>query len=263
MPGLNAPTVMPAGAIDRFRRVHITNPLQWANAVGTDFWLYANANGSLTASTQYLITDGGWTATSLSTLDGTLADLMTKSDVGTPGSYVTNAGADLLSSPAIFGDYAHAHAAAVIMGQKSLPRYLIMDAYAAFDTNSADEQTTNIGFIVNGGSPVTSANVVAAFNSDATNFRFQSGATRATNTVNVAVNTVYNWYRLVLDRGDTTNAAGLIRASINGAVIGTQALVDDRAPYKFGFGDGTTNRIQLNQVHIFYAYRLGFDPALF
>lgn len=248
---------------DGLRRVHITNPLQWGNAVGTDFWLYANSNGSLTASTQYLITDGGWTATSLTLRDGTGADFMTKSDVGTPSAYVTNAGADLLSSPAIFGDYAHAHAAAVILGKTTLPRYLVMDAYALFDTQSADEQTTNIGFVVNSGSPVTSADATAVINTDATNWRSQTGATRATNTTNIAITTAPHWFRIMIDRQGASATTGTILCSVDGVPFSTQAMVDDRAPYKFGFGDGTTNRIQLNQVHIFYSYGFPLDPASF
>lgn len=260
------PSVAGLSTLDiiNLRRVHITDPLKWGVSVGTDYWLTASANGQGTASGNNLLTDGGWTTTSIAAYaDGTLADFMTKADVGTPANYTTDAAADLVSGPAIFGDYLWAHGASAMVGQYRLPRFLIGDFGALFSTASADEQTSNLGFVVNGGSPVTSANQVASINSDGTNFRFQTGATRFTNSNNVAVDNLFHWFRIIIDRLGANATTGTLSAYVDGTLIATGALVDDRMPVKLGWGNGVTNRIQFSQAHIFYAWNLNPDPQYF
>lgn len=246
------------------RRVHVTNPLLWAVTVGTDYWIHASANGQGTTGGQNLLTDGGWTTTSLTYSDGSAADFITKSDVGSPGSYVTNAQNDLIQSPAIFGSYLHAHAAAVIAGQSTLPRYLIADMYATFSTESADEQTTNLGLVEAGGGIKVAADLAAAFNSDSTSFRFEINGTRGTDTSAVAVDTVPHWFRVVCDRqaGTTGKAYPYIDGTLT--ISGGVALTDDIWPVSFGAGNGgATNLIQLHQAHIFYAWTLPNNPGVF
>lgn len=240
------------------RRIHVTDPLKWGVQVGTDFWAIAGANGQGTASGNNLLTDGGWTVTSISHTAGSGADLMSSADVGTPSEYTQNAQNDLIQSPAIFGDYSHAHAAAVILGQKALPRFIVADIFARFSVVANDQATTNLGFVEDGGSIVTAADGYATINSDGTNFRLNINGTRAT-TRSIAVTTASAWFRIVLDKG-----AALASAYKNGTLLGSAAITDDEAPVSFGAGSGGANNlVQLNQVHIFYAWSLPFDPAVF
>lgn len=247
------------GELLDLRRVHVTDPLKWGVCVGTDFWIYASANGQGTASGQNLLTDGGWTATSIAAYaDGSGADFISKSDVGTPSEYTQNAQNDLLESPAIFGDYAHAHAAAVIVGQRSLPRYLIMDAYARFSTVANDQPTTAIGFVEDGGSIVTAADNMAAISSNGTSWVIQSNGSENLSGA-VAVSTSPTWFRIVLDK-NTNTAYGYA----NGTLIGSIAITADEFPVAFGAGSGGANNlVQLNQAHIFYAWTLPQDLQVF
>lgn len=238
------------------RRVHVTDPSQWGNQAGTDFWLYASG-ANLTAG-HTLITEGGWTATSLSLVAGAGADFMTKDDVGTPGHYLQNAAADLLQSPAIFGSYDHAHMAAVICGQRSLPRFLVLDAYATFSTLSADEVTTNLGFVEDGGSIVVAADAAATFYSKGTGATFNMQANAAVVTGLVTVSTTPNWFRIILDKA---NAQAYYY--INNVYNGVTPITNDEFPLAFGAGAGTTNRILLNQAHIFYAWQRPLDYSVF
>lgn len=259
MPAARSVTLSRADLIN-LKRVHVTNPGAWAVQAGTDFWLYGGANGLGTSSGQFLITDGGWTATSLLFTDGSLADFISKADMGTYPLIGTDAAADLLSSPSIFGDYAHAHQAAVILGQNSLPRYLVMDALANFTVSSANEVTSQLGFIKAGGSPVTAANALATFTAGAANFCTQSNA-----VVQVGATVLDNlphWFRIVIDQA----GGPVIKSFIDGVLQSTlvfAAAQQDVWPVKFGFGDGTTNRWQVNQVHIFYDYSFPFDYQVF
>ena len=246
------------GDIMDLRRVHVTDPVKWATQVGTDFWIINAANGALTASGQNLITDGGWTATSLAAAAGSGADFMSKADPGTPGQLTTDAGADLIQSPAIFGDYAHAHAAATIMGQKSLPRFLVADIYARWSVLSADEVTTNLGFVEDGGSIVVAADAMATIYSKGTGltWNMQANATVVTGVVDNS--TSPTWFRIALDKN--SNQAFYY---VDGVYNGVTTITADEFPASFGAGIGTTNRVQLNQAHIFYAWTLPYDPAGF
>lgn len=254
----SAPIGLSRGDALALRRVHVTQGYEWAQKAGTDFWLLAAANGILTASTQGLISDGGWTATSLSVADGSGADFGSKADPGTPGEITTNAGADLLKSPAIFGDYAHMHQAAVIAGMNSIPRYLVMDAYARLSTASADESTSNLGFVEAGGSIVTAADIQASFYSKGTGTTFNMNSNATVVTGLVAVDTSYHWFRILMDRF-TGNSLYYVDGTYNGLT----PITTDVFPVAWGFGNGTTDRWQLNQVHVFYDWTVPFNPAVF
>lgn len=243
-------TPLDRGDFEQLLRQHVRNPYNWGHEVGTDFWLHANANGSLGASTTWLISDAGWTATSLAMASGSGADFMTASDVGTPGQYTQNAQNDLLQSPAIFGDYAHARAAMLLLGKKTLPRYLIMDALARFSVVANAETTTALGFVEDGGSIVTANDAMAVVVSDGTSFDIRSGA--ATGTGVVAADTAVHRFRIVCDR---TNSLAYLY--VDGTASGSVAIQADEWPASFGAGSGGANNlVQLNQAHIFYAYRV-------
>jgi len=241
------------------RRVHVTDPLKWGVQIGTDFWIIASANGQGTASGQNLLTDGGWTATSIAAYaGGSAADLLSRSDPGTPGNYTQNAQNDLLESPAIFGDYAHAHAAAVIMGQHSLPRFLIADIYATFSVVANDEATSMVGFAEDGGSIVVANDAIGAIASNGTYWAIQANGTQSV-TGAVAISTSPTWFRIVVD-----NANSLVYGYANGSLIGSVAITTDEWPASFGAGSGGANNlVQLNQAHVFYAWRVPFDPQIF
>ena len=252
----SAPVALSRGDQLALRRVHIVDAGMWGVQVGTDFWMHAS--GLQATAGRTLITDGGWTVTSETLVVAAGADFISKADPGVPNHWLQNAGADLIQSPAIFGDYAHAHAAAVIAGQRSLPRFLVCDSYAAFSTNSADEDTTAIGFVEDGGSIVTAADHAAAVTSNGTAGVWNISANAAVAAGGTVVGTDWNWFRIVMDRD-----AGYSKLYINGTYQNQIAITADEAPYSFGFGAGTTNRILFNQVHVFYAWTLPFDPAVF
>ena len=241
-------------------RVHVNDPVKWGTNIGTDFWFIAGANGNQTASGNNLLTDGGWTATSVTSTAGSAADFGSSSDPGTPGHMLTNAASDLIQSPAIFGSYDHMHAAAAIAGMKSLPRYLCMDAYAQFSVFSADEVTSNLGFVEDGGSIVVAADIMASFYSKGTGTTFNIQSNAAVVTGLVSADSSWNWFRILMDR-----QTGYSLCYVDGVYNGTIAVTADEFPVAFGAGVGAggTNRIQLNQVHIFYDWSKPFDPAVF
>lgn len=231
-------------------RKHVLRPQEWAGSAGTDFWMVTAANGNLTSSVTPLISTYGWTATSLTLQDGSAADFMTSADVGSPGSWVQNAQSDLLKSPAIFGDYAHAHQAMLLLNKKTLPRYLIGDFYAWFSVASANDTTGALGFVEDNGSIVVAADALATFVSDGTNFILRSGA--ATGTGAVAIDTNPHRFRIVFDR-----VAALAYGYVDGVAAGSIAIENDEWPAAVGAGSGgVTNLVQLAQAHIFYAYRV-------
>lgn len=257
--GSGRPLNLGRGDVLALRRVHVTDPLKWSVQVGTDYWMYAAVNGQGTASGQNLLTDGGWTTTSIAAYAaGSAADFMSRSDPGTPGQYTQDAQNDLIESPSIFGSYDHAHAAAVIVGMRSLPRYLVCDAYARFSVVANDEPTTAIGFVEDGGSIVTAADNMACISSNGTSWVIQSNGSENLSGA-VAVSTSPTWFRILLDQKTSTSYA-----YANGTLIGSIAITADEFPVSFGAGSGGANNlVQLNQAHIFYAWQVPFDPQGF
>src|SRR3990167_2311936 len=113
----------------RPNRVHITRPSLWSRSSGTDFW--ANpAVGFAGIAADELLTDYGWTLTSITLTAGSLADLLSSADVGTPNIAALDAGSDLLLGPSIFGDYGHGLAAGQFLGY--MPTKLCFESYANF-----------------------------------------------------------------------------------------------------------------------------------
>lgn len=235
------------------RRVHVTNPQLWAIEAGTDFWIKGAVNG-LGSAGNTIITDGGWTLTSVTVAAGSAADFMTADDKGTPGHFLINDVADLIQSPALFGDYAHAHMAASIMGEKSLPRYLVADVLASFSTASSDELTSNIGFVEDGGSIVVSADIMAGIYSNSANWCIQAGGTEGVGTT--AVDNSWHWFRILMDKQNA-----LSYGYVDGTLINSVAITADEFPVGFGWGTGTNNDILVAQAHVFYAWAIPEDPS--
>lgn len=234
--------------LERLRRVHI-QAFGWGDELGTDYWLFPGPG--VNGATTKILSDVGWTLTSLGITAGSGADFISAADKGTPRTILHNASGDLISSPVVFGDYQHARAASLIMGRTDLPRYLIMDAFAAFTTASANEDTSGFGLIEDGGAITTAGDHMAVIVSDGTNFIARTGADSSTGA---AVDTNYHWWRILIDR--TIGATNGARWYIDGVSQGTFDVQADEWPVHFAAHSLTTNRIALGTTHIFYAWDL-------
>lgn len=238
-------------------RVHVNKGADWGSNVGTDYWLMFNSGQDLlaaasTATTEELA-EAGWVATSLVNTAGSGADFASSSDKGTPGHALTDASADLLSSPAIFGDYVHMYAAMRMLGRDTLPRFLVADFWGAMTVHSADEPRSGWGFIEDGGSPATEADQLAFISTDATSFQISGNA--ATPVDLVADDGSWHLFQIALDR-ETSKVWAAIDGTtyLTPASSTTLAITGDEFPAKFGFHALTTNRPALGQTHIYYAY---------
>ena len=149
-------------------RVHVTRPSLWSRSAGTDFWIMAGV-GTPGIAADEALTDYGWTLTSITQTAGTLADLMSSADTGTPNIMALDAASDLLLSPSIFGDYGHALQAGAILGYT--PTTLNLELYANFSVHSASEDTTGFGFST--GTSLTSTNHTGFIWADAINFNLR------------------------------------------------------------------------------------------
>lgn len=154
-------------------RHHVFNPKNWGAEPGTDFW----ANwGDLTmadAAASDLVANG-WLTVGFSQLAGSGADFISSSDVGTTGGLNFDTAGDYITSPFIFGDYAHALLAGQILGY--MPTSLNMECYARFAANN-DENESGFGFIEAGGTAITTASEMAYISDGGTLFELHSGAT--------------------------------------------------------------------------------------
>lgn len=239
--------ILDSAQVDRLRRVNVNDPGMWGVQAGTDFWF--QSSGLIYTAGRTLITDGGWTVTSVTLVAGSGADFISKDDPGVPNHSLTNAAADLVTSPALFGDYTHGRQAAECYGAKTLPRFLICDFYAAFSVASADEVTTNIGLIEDGGSPVVAADTLVTFYSNSATFGMQANAAVVAGTT--TVDNAWHNFRLVCDK-----QTGYAKGYIDGVYQNQIAITADEWPAKFGFGTDTTNRLLVNRAHIWYAWNL-------
>jgi len=236
---------------EMLRRIHVLEGVDWATSAGTDFWLMANSTTTPWAAGQgTLASERGWTVTSIAAItSGAGADFLSLADKGTPGEFTQNGAADLIESPAMFGDWTHGHMAAEILGHRVMPRFLVADFMARFSVTSADEATTAIGFVEDGGSIVTSADHIAAVTVGATYFSLDVNATVTATAV--ALDQSSHLFRIVLDKSLST--ATLYIDNVLGCVS-TAAITADEFPASFGAGSGTTDRPQLQQAHIWYSW---------
>lgn len=240
--------------INRMLRVHVPAP-QWADGIGTDFWLQPGT--AVNGATTFLLSSQGWTTTSLGITQGSAADLLSYADPGVPRTVLFNASGDLIASPIIFGDYIGGKNAALVMGRSDLPRYLVMDAYAAFTTASANENTSGFGLVEDGGAITTQGDQLAVITSNSANFVCASGAD---SDVGAAVDNNYHWWRVILDAGLGT-ATDAVEWFIDGVSQGTLDLEADEFPVFFSGHTLTTNRIALGTTHIYYVWnKAELDP---
>ena len=241
--------------LDLLMRRHAWNPVDWPNGPFTDYWLLGGSPTIAGATAPNLASDALWTTTTLTVAAGSAADFISSSDKGTMANIAGADTTDLLDSPAIFGDYLHARAAAMIMGKLILPRYLIVDVLATLTTASADEDRSGFGLVEDGGTAGTDADSMAWIYTDAVNFYINSGA--AVSSAGAAVDTSPHWFRIAIDKNAAT-ASGLTWY-IDGTRQGTLAVQEDEWPASFGAYCHTTNRFALHLVHIYYAWLFPSD----
>ena len=231
-------------------RVHVWRPEQWNRSGGTDFWgVWGPESLTAAAGSSALITDSGWTATSMVETAGTGADLIATADRTAPAHVLTDAASDLLQSPAIFGDYMHAQIAASILGYQ--PTKLIAEFGFNFTVGTGNEPASAIGFVEAGGSIVTANDAMATIFSDGTNFKLRSGA--AAGSAGPAIGAAWRIGRISLDN-TVAAGTGMVTATIDGVTVPAIDCQTDLFPVSFGLGvvAAGTNRIGSSFWHIWY-----------
>lgn len=228
-------------------RLVITDPRDWAMSYGTDYFLGMSVTTALITSgtAGQVLSEYGWVTTALSYAGGSGGDFMATADRGTPAHISVGASGDLLTSPIIFGDYAHALAAQQWLGY--FPSQMFLKVYGAFNVASADEPTSGFGFVEDTGAITTEADHLAVISSDGTNFQLAAngGAGALTDAGAVVDNNPHLW-EIVLTLG------GSAEWFIDGTSQGSVAITGDEFPCKFSAHVLTTNRLQLAWVHIGY-----------
>lgn len=229
------------------RRVHVTNPEHWNRAAGTDYWAVFGPEAiTAAAGSSALLSDAGWTTTSLVETAGSGADLIATADRGAPAHVLTNASGDLLQSPAVFGDYGHAQIAATILGYQ--PTKLVCEFYAAMTVNSVNENTSQFG-LCNVGSAPSSLGPGVTIYTDGTNF------TLLTSDINTDVGALDDalWHKFRIALSNVVAAGtGMVEWFIDGTSQGTTNMPLDALPMSFGMHASTTNRPALAWVHVWY-----------
>lgn len=228
-------------------RLHVEDPRNWAISMGTDFWLGSYPSTAVLAGTAgggVLLSEYGWTTTTLAHVAGLSGDFFSAAVPGVPGYIQFTAASDLLMSPSIFGDAAHVAQAARILGYR--PTSLNMECYAAFLAEGSNEPSTAFGFVQAGASPITAAAAgqFACISSNATNFELNSSA--ASDAGAASENAWHLWKVKITGAGSEW--------FIDGASQGSIALVAAVFPLRFGCGvvAAGNNTIALNSVHIYY-----------
>ena len=211
------------------RRVHVNNPANWATEMGTDYWYFCNSATVVTGLT-------GWTMTALSlTASGLLADMHSSADID-PYSISFGAASDQLLSPIIWGGYEWQKAVAGILGYA--PSQLCYEVFAKFPTNSANEPTTCFGFVK--GVPLTAGNAVATIYTTGANWTLTDGTVT---DAGAADDASWHLFKVVMDTANT-------EWFLDGASQGTITTETDEFPIGFGASCTTTNRIEINYIHV-------------
>lgn len=248
-------------------RQHVRAGARWAHEIGTDYWLHMSNGldqaGAASTATGDELAENGWTATSLGNTAGSGADFQggtfTKAagrtrdgsftDIGVPPHFLTNADGDLLLSPAIFGNGVHSEAAAELANMGQLPNVLGVAFWGSMSVHSANETDSVWGFVEDGGSPATAADILAGIYTNGTNFVLQSGGS----PVSIGQADDGNWHKFRIE----LHAKGLLSWWVDGVLQADTAvsLAVDEFPVAFGFAAGTTNRPLLGLTHVYYDWR--------
>ena len=213
-------------------------------SAGTDYWAVF---GDLTLAptlAQDLVNYGWVESGTWAQLAGSGADLLASADVGVTGGANLPVAADGITSPYIFGDYAHGTMAGAILGYD--PTTLNFECYARFAANN-NEESSGFGFSEAGAAELAvKAGHMAFITSDGTNFSLESGAAAATS---IAVdNTTAHLWRVTLTAG------GAVTWAIDGTEqTNTLALQTGLFPVAWGAAAQTANDPVISWVHIWYS----------
>jgi hypothetical protein len=226
------------------RRVHITNPRDWGMACGTDYWANFGDLTLVPTGAQDLVNYGWVESGTWATRAGVGGDLLASADKGTIGGANIDTASDGITSPYVFGDYAHAAQAEGILGY--LPTTLNFECVASFAANN-NEQDSGFGFSAAGAAePAVKAGHVAFVTSDGTDFSLESSAAAATSDSNDDQG-VHLWKV-------TLTAGGAISWFIDGTEqTNTLALRTDIFPVAWGAAAQTANDPVISWVHIWYS----------
>jgi len=233
------------GKVANLPRVHVTSAHEWdaAPAFTTDYW-FTPAIDLNTASAPQLLSALGWLAAgTLSFVAGSLADLLSSADKGTPRHILADATGERLTSPFKFGANWTTQYITDQLGWT--PSKLIVDFVAIWTTASNADTTGGIGFVEAGGAIQTAADHLAMLTSDGTNFILRSGA--ATSDAVLAVDTNAHRWRIVLDKG--SQLAILYQDNV---LIDSIALETDLLPAAFGIACTSNNDLGLGDAHLYY-----------
>jgi hypothetical protein len=153
---------------------------------------------------------------------------------------------DAITSPFIFGDYAHTLMAGQVLGY--LPTTLTLECYARFSANN-NEEASGFGFVEAGATTAyAKGDLMALITSDGTNFSLESGAAAAT-SIDLDNTTVHQW-KIVMKTGEA------ITWSIDGTPqTNTLALQTALFPVAFVVttANGGSNDPVVSWVHLWYS----------
>jgi hypothetical protein len=241
-------TTITSGATPK-SRVHITNPRDWGVAIGTDYWANFQDLTIVEGDSQDLDLYGWVETGTCVTAAGSGADLLSSADVGTPGGLHVDTAGDAITSPFIFGDYAHARACEGILGYT--PTTMTMECYARFSADPGDDEDTGFGFIEAGAaSPFVKAGLMALITSDGTNYSLESAAAAASGSADGGATQLPHLWKIEMAAG------AAIKWYIDGTLqANTLALQTDLFPVAWGasVGAGGVGDPVICWVHIWYS----------
>ena len=223
-------------------RCHITDPRGWACCAGTDFWVNFS-DLTLVPGGKHDLVDYGWLENGTwVTLASSGADLLDADDVGDIGGVHCDTAGDALTSPFIFGDYAHGLQAGQFLGY--MPTTLCCEMYMRFSANN-DEEVSGAGFLEAGASAAyAKGDLMALVADDGTYFSLESGAAAA---VGSAHDANPHLFKIVMVAGAT------IKWYIDGVLqANALALQTDLWPCAWVINAETDNDPIVNWVHIWY-----------
>jgi len=227
-------------------REHVTRPSLWTRSAGTDFWANLGPTFEGIAADE-LLSNYGWTLSTPPTYTpGTLADLLSSADVGTPNIAAVDTAGDFFTGPQIFGDYEHGLLAGQFLGY--MPTKLCLEAFGNFAAVTGAETTS--GFGLSTGASLTATNHVAFIYSDGTNFAIRGtpGTGGYLDLGSVADTSYHHWKIEAL-------AGGPVRWWIDGSLQGSITLVTDLFPTGVSGSVLTTtgiNFFNLGWIHVYY-----------
>ena len=227
-------------------RKPVRSPERWSLEAGTDFWLMGGVNGLLTSGNAQELADYGWVTTALSQAGGSGADLLSPADVGVPSLLITDAVNDLLQSPAIFGDYAHARMAQALCGMRSLPRLLVAEMYGSFSPFNQVDAQGGFGFQEDTATTGVATDQLAWIGSDGTRFFCGSGDSLMGLGGGPLADGNPHLFRIELNRIES-----LTKWSVDGVPGNPIPLENDEFPCKFAMYGGA-NFPRLAWAHVYY-----------